>query len=101
MKRIGELSFGALIGANSLIMLCFMVINSFVCPGGFTGSECVKNWDSRIFFIQGFGYVVLSIVYLFNFDRRKWLKLLLGLLTITVIYVVAATLHSITKAGMF
>jgi hypothetical protein len=78
-----------------------MIINSFVCRDGFSGGECVKSLDNRIFFVQVSVYIVLSIVYVFKFDKRKWWKLLLGLLAITVIYVVAATLHSISKAGMF
>jgi hypothetical protein len=101
MKLIGELPFGALIGINSLLILFFMIINSFVCRDGFSGGECVKSLDNRIFFVQVSVYIVLSIVYVFKFDKRKWWKLLLGLLAITVIYVVAATLHSISKAGMF
>jgi len=102
MNRLfGELSFGYLIGINSIVILAFMLITSFVCPEGLSGGECVKSLDNKIFFIQVVVYLFMSIVYLVKFDNRKWLKLLVGLIVITLIYVLAATMHSISKAGLF
>jgi hypothetical protein len=78
-----------------------MYVVSYICPDGLLGGECVKKFDNRMFFVLLGLNVLFSLYYLVKVDKNKWGVLLLNLIIVTVIYVVCATLHSISKAGLF
>lgn len=87
--------------ANSFVIIVFMTINSFVCEDGLSGGECVKHLDNRVFLFQIVTNLLFTTYYLLKIDKGKWSILLLNILLTTIIYVVVATLHSISKAGLF
>ncbi len=95
-----RVSITKLIGVNSFIILGFMVANSLICPAGFSGGECVKKLDNKIFVYQMVIYLILSGLLIF-FRKVKWPILAVGFLGTIIFYIVAATVHSITKAGIF
>jgi hypothetical protein len=86
---------------NSIVIIVFMKISSLVCPDGPYGGGCVKHFDNRVFMFQIIANLLFTGYYLFRIDRNKWVMLLLNLLLTSIIYIVAATLHSISKAGLF
>jgi len=86
---------------NSILIIAFMIINSFFCPDGLIGGECVKHLDNRVFLFQMTANLLFAGYYLFKINKGKWGILFLNILLTTIIYVVAATLHSISKAGLY
>lgn len=78
-----------------------MTVNSYICQDGLSGGECVKEKDNFMFLILIGLNIAFYIFYLLKADSKKWLMLLLNLLLTGVIYVIAAVIHSITKAGLF
>jgi len=100
-NKLSKLTFGQMVFINSIVIIVFMTINSFVCEGGLSGGECVKHFDNRFFAFQIVINLLFAVYYLVKIDKSKWGVLLLNLLLTTIIYVVAATLHSISKAGLF
>jgi hypothetical protein len=78
-----------------------MTVNSMLCEGGLTGGECVKHKDNDIFFYQMGVNLLFSIYYLAVINKKKWIMLLVNYLVMLIFYVITATLHSISKAGLF
>lgn len=100
-NKFSRLTLGQMVFANSIVIIVFMTINSFVCSDGLVGGECVKHLDNQVFPFQIVSNLLFAVYYLLQIDRSKWGVLLLNLLLTTIVYVVAATLHSISKAGLF
>ena len=86
---------------NSFVIIVFMTVNSILCPDGLSGGACVKQLDNRVFLVQMIANFLYAAYYLHKIDKGKWVMLLVNILLTTVIYIVAATLHSISKAGLF
>lgn len=78
-----------------------MTVNTFVCPDGLCGGECVKHLDNKMFLFQAIANILFAAYYLIKVDKNKWGIIFLNFLLIAIIYIVAATLHSISKAGLF
>ena len=101
INKLQKLQVGHLILSNLLFIILFMVINSIICEDGLTGGECVKHKDNFIFIIQMVLNFLFYVFYLIIVDRKKWGMLLVNVLLTGVIYIIAATLHSTTKSGLF
>lgn len=99
--KLTRLTLGQLVFMNSTIIILFMTINSFVCPEGMIGGDCVKHLDNKVFLFQITMNMLFAGYYLFKIDKSKWGILLLNVLLTLIIYIVATTLHSISKAGLF
>src|SRR5687767_6196158 len=100
-NKLSRLTLRQMVFANSVLIIVFMVINSFVCPDGIVGGVCVKHLDNRVFLFQMIANLLFAGYYLVRIDRSKWAILFLNLLFTTIVYIVAGTLHSISKAGLF
>ena len=99
-NKLLKLTLGQMVLINSVVILVFMIVNSFVCPDGLSGGECVKQLDNRLFLLQMITNFLFA-GYLLKIDKGKWGILTLNLFLTTIIYIIAATLHSISKAGLF
>lgn len=95
-----KLTLGQMVLINTVVILVFMTVNSSVCPDGLSGGVCVKHLDNRIFLVQMIANFLFA-GYLLGIDKGKWGIVTLNLLLTTIIYIIAATLHSISKAGLF
>ena len=100
-NKLSKLTLGQMVFTNSIVIIVFMTINSFVCEDGLSGGECVKHLDNQVFLFQLVTNLLFAVYYLLKIDKSKSSVLLLNLVLTTIIYVVAATLHSISKAGLF
>jgi hypothetical protein len=96
-----RLTLGQMVFTNSIVIIVFMTINSFVCSDGLVGGDCVKHLDNRVFLFQMTANLFFAAYYLFKIDKMKWGILSLNFLLTTIVYIIAATLHSILKAGLF
>ena len=94
------LTLGQMLLINSVVIFVFMTVNSFVCPHGLSGGECVKHLDNRIFILQMIANFFFA-GYLLKIDKNKWSILTFNIFLTIIIYLVAGTLHSISKAGLF
>jgi hypothetical protein len=99
--KLLKLTLGQMVLINSVVIIVFITINSFVCPDGLSGGECVKHLDNRVFLFQMIANLLFTGYYLLKIDKSKWGILTLNLFLTTIIYIAAATLHSISKAGLF
>ena len=97
--KLLTLTLGHMVFINTVVILVFMTVNSSVCPDGVTSGVCVKHLDNRIFLFQMIANFLFA-GYLLGIDKSKWGILTLNLFLTTIIYVIAATLHSISKAGL-
>ena len=86
---------------NILFIFAFMIVNSTLCDDGLSGGECVKHLDNNMFLFQMGINLAFSIYYLVVINKKKWDMLVLNYLIMLVFYAIAATLHSISKAGLF
>jgi hypothetical protein len=100
-NKLSRLTLGQMIFTNSIVIIVFMTINSFVCSGGLVGGDCVKHLDNRVFLFQMTTNLFFAGYYLLKIDKSKWGILSLNFLLTTIVYILAATLHSILKAGLF
>lgn len=100
-NKLSKLTWGQMVLVNSVMIIVFMTVNSFVCQDGLSGGECVKHLDNRVFLFQMTANLLFTGYYLFKIDKSKWGILSLNLFLTAIIYIVAATLHSISKAGLF
>ena len=100
-NKLLMLTLGQMVLVNAVVVIVFMTINSFVCPDGLSGGECVKHLDNKFFLFQMVANLLFAGYYLLKVDRNKWGVLSLNLFLTTIIYIIAATLHSISKAGLF
>jgi hypothetical protein len=78
-----------------------MIINSFICPEKSISGDCVKRLDERVFPFQIIANFIFAWYYLHKIDKTKWRILLLHIFLTSIIYFVAGTIHSISKAGLF
>jgi hypothetical protein len=101
MNKLTKLTLGQMVLINLLVIIVFMTVNSFVCPNGSIGGECVKRWDNRVFLIQMIANFLFAGYYLHKVDKYKWRMFLVNIFLTIAIYYVAGTLHSISKAGLF
>lgn len=99
-NKLLKSTLGQMVLINSVVILIFMTINSFVCSDGLIGGVCVKHLDNRVFLLQMISNFLFA-GYLLKIDKSKWGILTLNLFLTTIIYIIAATLHSISKAGLF
>jgi hypothetical protein len=99
--KLQTLTLGQIVFTNTVVIIAFMSINSFVCPDGSIGGNCVKRLDERIFLLQMIANFLFAWYYLSRIDKSKWRMHLVNILLTIVIYFLAATLHSISKAGLF
>ena len=99
-NKLLNLTLGQMVFINSFVILVFMTVNSVVCPDRLTGGGCVKHLDNRIFLIQMIANFLFG-GYLLGIDKSKWGIVTLNLFLTTIIYIISATLHSISKAGLF
>lgn len=86
---------------NFVVIIVFMTVNSIVCPDGLSGGECVKRLDNRVFLFQMIANFLFAWYYLLRINKGKWQILLVNIFLTTIIYIIAGTLHSISKAGLF
>ena len=100
-NKLAKLTLGQMVLINSAVITVFIIVNSIVCGDGLIGGECVKDLDSRIFIIQMINNILFAVYYLYKIDKSKWGILILNAIVTTVIFIIAATLHSISKAGLF
>ena len=100
-NKLTKLTLGQMVLINIVVIIIFMTINSFVCEDGLSGGECIKHLDNQVFAIQMIVNLAFSGYYLYKTNRGKWRILFLNFLLTTIIYLVAATLHSISKSGLF
>lgn len=100
-KKLSNLTLGKMVFVNSIVIIIFMTFNSIVCEGGMSGGMCVKHLDNQIFPFQIVANFLFAAYYLLKIDKSKWGILLLNLVLTIIIYIVAATIHSISKAGLF
>ncbi|RZJ57999.1 MAG: hypothetical protein EOO55_02005 [Hymenobacter sp.] len=100
-KRLYNITAGKLISANVISIVVFMITNSVICPESYTGGECVKDLDNRVFFYQILLNILFACIYLTTIKNSKWLAFIINLIATAIFYVVAATFHSISKAGIF
>lgn len=90
-----------LVIGNSLIILIFMICSSFYCGESFIGGECVKRVDNRMFIVLLSTNIIGGIFYYIKTKKNILLSLILNIIITSVLYVVMATIHSISKAGLF
>jgi hypothetical protein len=100
-NKLSELTLGLLVFVNSLAIIIYMAFISLICEDGLSGGLCVKQLDNRFFLVQIFINLCFTTFYILKINKRKWGILLINLLLTTVIYTVAAALHSISKAGLW
>jgi len=100
-NKLLKLTLGQMVLINSVVIIVFMTVNSFVCPDGLSGGECVKQLDNSLFVFQMIANFLFAGYYLHKIDKGKWVILLINIFLTTIIYIVAGTLHSISKAGLF
>jgi hypothetical protein len=100
-NKLLKLTLGQMVLINSVVIIVFMTVNSFVCPDGLIGGDCVKQLDNGVFFFQMIANFLFAGYYLNKIDKGKWVMLLINIFLTTIIYIVAGTLHSISKAGLF
>ena len=100
-NKLLNLTLGQLVLINSVVTVVYMTINSFVCQDGLTGGECVKHLDNQVFKFQIVVNLLFTGYYLLKQDKGKWRILILNLLFVIIIYMITATLHSISKSGLF
>jgi hypothetical protein len=100
-NKLTRLTLGQMVFINSIVIIVFMTINSYVCSDGLVGGDCVKHLDNRFFLFQMTANLFFAGYYLLKIDKGKWGILTFNLLLTTIIYIIAATLHSILKAGLF
>src|SRR5688500_8062095 len=98
-NKLSRLTLRQMVFANSIVIIIFMTINSFVCADGLVGVDCVKHLDNWAFLFQMTANLFFAGYYLLKIDKGKWGILTLNLLLTTIVYIIAATLHSILKAG--
>ena len=101
MNKLTKLTLGQMVLINSVATIVFMTFNSFVCPDGLIGGDCVKQLDNRVFLFQIIANFLFAGYYLHKIDKDKWVMLLVNIFLTIAIYFVAGTLHSISKAGLF
>jgi len=99
-NKLLKLTLGQMVLINSVVIIVFMTINSFICSDGLSGGECVKRLDNRLFLLQMIANFLFA-GYLLKIDKGKWGIVTLNLFLTTIIYIIAGTLHSISKAGLF
>ncbi len=90
-----------LVATNFFVMLILMIYASLFCEDGLKGGECVKHFDNKMFLVLLMVNLVGGLIYIFKTSGRRWLAIFLGILLTSVLYVIMATLHSISKAGLF
>lgn len=100
-NTISKLTLGQMFFANAMLIVVYMTINSFVCEDGFSGGECVKHLDNRVFIFQVAANVLFAMYCLFKIGKGKWGILFFNILLTIIVYIIAVTLHSISKAGLF
>ena len=100
-NKLSRLTLGQIVFGNSAVIIVLMTINSLVCSDGLVGGDCVKHLDNRAFLFQMTANLLFAGYYLLKVDKRKWGILCLNFLLTTVVYIIAATLHSILKTGLF
>ena len=99
--KLLKLTLGQMVFTNAIVIILFMTVNSFVCEDGLIGGDCVKHLDNQIFSFQIAVNFLFAGYYIFKIDKSKWSIIWLYFLLTTIIYIVAATLHSISKTGLF
>jgi hypothetical protein len=90
-----------LILGNLLIILAFMICTSFYCGESFIGGECVKRLDGKMYFVLLTINILGGIVYFIKTRKNILITLLVNILIATIFYIFLATMHSISKAGLF
>ncbi len=95
------IKFTILLSINIVVIICYMGINSFVCPSSYSGGECVKRLDLFCFYTQVALNILFSIYALVKGDKFFFWWSLLSLVTTSVVFYVAAIIHSISKVGLW
>ena len=90
-----------LVLGNFIIILAFMIYFSFYCGDNFIGGECVKNLDNKMYFGLLTVNIIGGIIYFIKTKNNILLSFFLNIIITTIIYIVMATIHSISKAGLF
>ena len=68
MNKLINLTLGQMVLINSVVIIVFMTVNSFVCPDGLIGGDCIKQLDNRVFVFQMLanflfaGYAVVGVL---------------------------------------
>lgn len=101
MNKLTTPTLGQMILINSVVIIVFMTVNSFVCADGSVRGDCVKHLDNRVFLFQMIANFLFAGYYLHKIDKGKWGMLLVNIFLTIAIYFVAGTLHSISYAGLF
>ena len=78
-----------------------MICASLFCEDGLIGGECVKHFDNKMFVMLIMINLIGGLIYIFKTSGKRWLAIFLSILLTSVLYVIMATLHSISKAGLF
>jgi hypothetical protein len=78
-----------------------MICASLFCEDGLMGGECVKHFDNKMFLVLMTVNLIGGLIYIFKTNKKRWLAIFLSILITSVLYVIMATLHSISKAGLF
>jgi ABC-type transport system involved in cytochrome c biogenesis permease subunit len=90
-----------IVAINFLVMIIFMICASLICENGLMGGECVKHADNKMFLVLLMVNLIGGLIYIFKSNRKGWLTIFLSIFLTSVLYVIMATLHSISKAGLF
>lgn len=95
------IKFTILLSINIVLIICYMSINSLVCPSSYSGGECVKRLDQFCFYAQVALNILFSIYVLVKGDKSFFGWSLVSLVATSVVFYVAAIIHSISKAGLW
>jgi hypothetical protein len=101
MKKFDNTSLKNLILLNTIVMLIYMMLNSTICGDGLSGGECIKHKDNLLFFIQLVINLILLVANVQKNGRKNLPKFLKLFAILIFIYIILATIHSISKAGFF
>jgi len=88
---------------NTIVIILAMIMIYYITPLGYEGGILGKKYGNIFFIIP----VVLNLLYSFyyvikiNHTPKRILFFLLNLITIFVVYVICAVIHSISKIGLW
>jgi hypothetical protein len=98
---LNKITFLNLLLTNTLLIIVYMTIGSYLCDDGLSGGECVKEKDRILFPILLGLNLAFCVLFLLKGDKEKRWILLPNIVLMLVIFYVAAFMHSVFKAGLW